>query len=114
MFTFCLHVAGYFEKEIRKENLRTYTPDFNPEAPAPRDMIDLEVTYTLNCYSIHMSTRYIWVISSYHIKVEGILRKKPVFQKVYLGCFPYFAVKCFMCYEKINDHILNWHYNVTK
>ena len=36
-------LIGYFDKEIKKEGLTVNTLDINPEAPAPRDMIDLEV-----------------------------------------------------------------------
>ena len=36
-------ISGYFDKEMKKEGLEIPNPDINPEAPAPRDMVDLEV-----------------------------------------------------------------------
>ncbi|KAI0230178.1 hypothetical protein LSAT2_019435 [Lamellibrachia satsuma] len=35
----------YFGRELRKEGIPIYDPCTEPEAPAPRDMIDLEATY---------------------------------------------------------------------
>ena len=37
------NITGYFEKEIKKEGIKVQNLDINPEAPAPRDMVDLEV-----------------------------------------------------------------------
>jgi hypothetical protein len=35
---------GYFENEVAKEpGVRIHEPEIFPEAPAPRDLIDLEV-----------------------------------------------------------------------
>ncbi|ELT99652.1 hypothetical protein CAPTEDRAFT_163357 [Capitella teleta] len=35
----------YFERELKKENVEIYDNGANPEAPAPRDMVDLEAMY---------------------------------------------------------------------
>jgi hypothetical protein len=36
--------SGYFENEVAKEpGVRIHEPEIFPEAPAPRDLIDLEV-----------------------------------------------------------------------
>ena len=35
--------AGYFERELKADQIEVGTLDIYPEAPAPREMIDLEV-----------------------------------------------------------------------
>ena len=35
--------VGYTEKEIRKEKLKIHDNGENPKAPAPKEMVDLEV-----------------------------------------------------------------------
>ena len=35
--------AGFFEHEVTSQNVKVEEVYTNPEAPAPRDMIDLEV-----------------------------------------------------------------------
>lgn len=38
---------GFLETEIKKDELPIYDPEDNPDAPKPREMIDLEVKYFL-------------------------------------------------------------------
>lgn len=38
-------MAGFFEKEIKEEGLPMVETELNPEAPRPREMIDLEATF---------------------------------------------------------------------
>lgn len=38
-------LSGYLEKEIRKDGIPMLDVGDNPEAPQPREMIDLEATY---------------------------------------------------------------------
>lgn len=40
-----LPLLGFLEKEIRKDGIPTLDVGDNPEAPQPREMIDLEATY---------------------------------------------------------------------
>jgi len=35
----------FFEKEIKKDGLPLFAPNDNPEAPQPKEMIDLEMTF---------------------------------------------------------------------
>jgi V-type H+-transporting ATPase subunit a len=35
----------FLETEIKKDELPIYDPEDNPDAPKPREMIDLEVKY---------------------------------------------------------------------
>jgi len=39
---FIFHL-GFLETEIKKDELPIYDPEDNPDAPKPREMIDLEV-----------------------------------------------------------------------
>ena len=36
--------SGYIEKELKKDGLKIPDSDANPKAPAPKEMVDLEVT----------------------------------------------------------------------
>lgn len=38
-------LAGFLEREVRKDNLPMMSFGDNPEAPQPREMIDLEATF---------------------------------------------------------------------
>lgn len=38
-------LLGFLEREVRKDNLPMVTYGDNPEAPQPREMIDLEATF---------------------------------------------------------------------
>jgi V-type H+-transporting ATPase subunit a len=38
--------TGFLETEIKKDELPIYDPEDNPDAPKPREMIDLEVSRT--------------------------------------------------------------------
>ena len=42
-----IDISGYFEKEIVKEGVELKTSEENPSAPAPGDMVDLEVSAIL-------------------------------------------------------------------
>ena len=44
-FILTCYISGYFRGELRKEGIEIYDPGTEPEAPDPRDMIDLEVGY---------------------------------------------------------------------
>jgi hypothetical protein len=37
----------FLETEIKKDELPIYDPEDNPDAPKPREMIDLEVKYLI-------------------------------------------------------------------
>ena len=39
----CLILTGYIEKELKKDELKIPDSDANPKAPAPKEMVDLEV-----------------------------------------------------------------------
>ena len=39
----CLILTGYIEKELKKDELKIPDSDSNPKAPAPKEMVDLEV-----------------------------------------------------------------------
>jgi V-type H+-transporting ATPase subunit a len=39
------HETGFLEKEIKKDGIPMLDVGDNPEAPQPREMIDLEATY---------------------------------------------------------------------
>ena len=36
-------ITGYIEKELKKDELKIPDSDANPKAPAPKEMVDLEV-----------------------------------------------------------------------
>ena len=38
-----MFILGFLETEIKKDELPIYDPEDNPDAPKPREMIDLEV-----------------------------------------------------------------------
>ena len=38
----------FLETEIKKDELPIYDPEDNPDAPKPREMIDLEVKYSFH------------------------------------------------------------------
>lgn len=40
-----MQLIGYLEKEIRKDDIPMLDVGDNPEAPLPREMIDLEATF---------------------------------------------------------------------
>ncbi|CAF5189101.1 unnamed protein product, partial [Rotaria sp. Silwood1] len=40
----------FLESEIKKDELTLYEPDENPDAPKPREMIDLELCYFIFIY----------------------------------------------------------------
>jgi V-type H+-transporting ATPase subunit a len=42
----------FLETEIKKDELPIYDPEDNPDAPKPREMIDLEVKYFLHNFFI--------------------------------------------------------------
>ena len=42
-FILTCYTSGYFRGELHKEDIEIYDPGTEPEAPDPRDMIDLEV-----------------------------------------------------------------------
>ena len=42
IFLFC---KGFLETEIKKDELPIYDAEDNPDAPKPREMIDLEVKF---------------------------------------------------------------------
>lgn len=50
-----LHSAGYAEKEIRKEKLPIHDQGENPKAPAPKEMVDLEVCCQPDKSDTHIS-----------------------------------------------------------
>ena len=39
----CLDISGFLEKEIKKDGIPMLDTGDNPDAPVPREMIDLEV-----------------------------------------------------------------------
>ena len=54
-YKWCASV-GYTEKEVRKEKLKVHDQGENPKAPAPKEMVDLEVHSVV--YSVTLS---LWV-----------------------------------------------------
>ena len=52
--------SGFLETEIKKDELPIYDPEDNPDAPKPREMIDLEVMQRQN-------TRLILPLSLLHL-----------------------------------------------
>lgn len=44
---------GFLETELKKDELPIYDPEDNPDAPKPREMIDLEVKYLFYLYSLY-------------------------------------------------------------
>ena len=47
--TYSLFLAGYFEKEMHKEGVEVVDKEVYPDAPAPKELVDMEVslcTYT--------------------------------------------------------------------
>jgi hypothetical protein len=48
-----IFVLGFLETEIKKDELPIYDPEDNPDAPKPREMIDLEVIYFLILFLFH-------------------------------------------------------------
>lgn len=42
-----IYFVGFLEKEIKKDSIQMMSIGDNPEAPQPREMIDLEVLYSL-------------------------------------------------------------------
>ena len=52
--------AGYFERELKADKIEVGTLDIYPEAPAPREMIDLEVCPSrFTNYEITIKPRYL-------------------------------------------------------
>ena len=51
-----MFTLGFLETEIKKDELPIYDPEDNPDAPKPREMIDLEVSSIL---SVHSSAKFI-------------------------------------------------------
>jgi hypothetical protein len=45
--------TGFLEKEIRKDGIPMLDTGDNPDAPAPREMIDLEVSHCAVCSICH-------------------------------------------------------------
>ncbi len=45
VYLFPSHSPGFLEKEIKRDDIPVLDVGDNPEAPQPREMIDLEVTF---------------------------------------------------------------------
>ena len=56
-FILTCYISGYFRGELRKEDIEIYDPGTEPEAPDPRDMIDLEVGGFTLCFMQNESVK---------------------------------------------------------
>jgi len=45
-------LQGFFERELKKSNIVAHEPTGIEESPAPRDIVDLEVTCTCVIWSV--------------------------------------------------------------
>lgn len=48
-------LQGFFERELKKSDIVAHEPTGIEESPAPRDIVDLEVSYDSDTYGLKFS-----------------------------------------------------------
>ena len=51
-------LSGYIEKELKKDGLKIPDSDSNPKAPAPKEIVDLEVSSLLFVHRMQEKQNY--------------------------------------------------------
>ena len=52
---------GFFERELKKSDVVIHEPTGIEESPAPRDIVDLEVTFSSDMLSLHFKVLFYFI-----------------------------------------------------